>query len=287
MIDMSKAQQRRVRIGDALLRHPDRLNATHADFRSGRAVVFIHGFTADASYMQDLMHQFSGAGFSPFAFEYACHRGIEHSAAGLVHLLKLLDRNQTISKNKVVLVGHSMGGLVARAAVSLAGGQAYVRKVITLGTPHDGTLVGSWLPRMVAYWGEAVGGCHPQGFGQQADSARQLMKADPAPSLLDRLRQTRGPAGVSYFSLSGGHGRLDVGQGYWKNLIYNNYLQRHLSKANDGLVEESSSDLSRPEFAANAAQCTHFNAYVGYPHTNHSYMVNAQEVALWAASCAT
>ncbi|WP_320426703.1 lipase family alpha/beta hydrolase [Roseateles agri] len=283
---MSSKQQRAARIGDALLRFPDGAKATQADFGARRTVVFIHGFTADASYMTDLMHQFDGAGFSAFAFEYACYRGIDHAADSLVSLLRLLDGNGDISKDRIVLVGHSMGGLVARAAVALANGGSLVRKVITIGTPNDGTLQGSFLPRAMAYWGEAIGGADPRGFSPQGDSARQLVKADPAPTLLDRLHTTSAPAGIDFYSISGGYGKLDFGQSYWKNLLINNYLQRRLGTPNDGLVSETSSDLSRPVFATSAPNCTHQNGYVDYPHANHSFLINNQAVALTAVSFA-
>lgn len=45
---------------------------------------------------------------------------------------------------RVVLVGHSMGGLVIRAWMR-AHGTAHVAKVITLGTPHQGTRVSQWV----------------------------------------------------------------------------------------------------------------------------------------------
>lgn len=46
----------------------------------------------------------------------------------------------TTGSAKVDLVGHSAGGLVARDFVKTAGGAAVVDKVITLGTPHYGTI---------------------------------------------------------------------------------------------------------------------------------------------------
>jgi pimeloyl-ACP methyl ester carboxylesterase len=283
---MSPAQQRASRVGDALLRFPDGQKATQGDFGASKVVVFIHGFTADASYMQDLMHQFHGAGFRTFAFEYECYRGIDHAANSLVNLLRLLDGSTGISQNRIVLVGHSMGGLVARASVALASGGSFIRKVITLGTPNDGTLQGSWLPRCMAYWGEAIGGANPRGFSLQADSARQLVRADPAPTLLDRLQQTSAPVDVTYYSISGGYGQLDFGRGYWKNLLINRYLQSRLGKPNDGLVSEASSDLSRSVFALSAPGCAHHNDYVGYVHANHSFLINNQAVALMAVACA-
>lgn len=41
---------------------------------------------------------------------------------------------------KLVLIGHSMGGLVARYFVDVMGGHEITRKVITLGTPHRGAV---------------------------------------------------------------------------------------------------------------------------------------------------
>ncbi len=43
--------------------------------------------------------------------------------------------------HRVTLVGHSMGGLASRAAIQLFGHTSDVDKLITLGTPHQG----SWL----------------------------------------------------------------------------------------------------------------------------------------------
>lgn len=41
--------------------------------------------------------------------------------------------------DRVILVGHSMGGIVARAYIHWYGGKRYVAKLITLGSPHQGT----------------------------------------------------------------------------------------------------------------------------------------------------
>ncbi|MFD9210417.1 esterase/lipase family protein [Streptomyces sioyaensis] len=42
---------------------------------------------------------------------------------------------------RVDIVGHSLGGLIARYYVQRLGGDAHVRTVITLGTPHSGTRI--------------------------------------------------------------------------------------------------------------------------------------------------
>ena len=47
---------------------------------------------------------------------------------------------------RVHVVGHSMGGLVARYYVQKLGGDARVHTLVTLGTPHEGTTVAYLLP---------------------------------------------------------------------------------------------------------------------------------------------
>ena len=41
--------------------------------------------------------------------------------------------------NNFHIIGHSMGGLVAKRYIQSAGGEARVRSLITIGTPHHGT----------------------------------------------------------------------------------------------------------------------------------------------------
>ena len=46
---------------------------------------------------------------------------------------------------KLTLIGHSMGGLVCRVFVEKLGGADRVRGVITMGTPHNGTVLARLL----------------------------------------------------------------------------------------------------------------------------------------------
>jgi triacylglycerol lipase len=47
------------------------------------------------------------------------------------------------------VIGHSMGGLVARYYVQRLGGDAHVHTLVTLGTPHQGTRAARLFPRGV------------------------------------------------------------------------------------------------------------------------------------------
>lgn len=281
-------QKRAVRHGDALYRLQDGARATHADFDRPRTAIFIHGFTANAEYMHDLMHQFSGAGFHPLAFEYASFRGIDHAARNLEDLLALFDKTGTIARHRVTLVAHSMGGLVARALVLLGGGARYVKNVVTLGTPHGGTLTNRRVVEYFAMLGEQLSGLNPEGFAPSCASALQLIRADGPNPLLDRLKHAPQPTlPVSFYSISGGYGRLEFGKSSFKNELANSWLQNRLRTPNDGLIEEHSSNLSAVCQGTFLQASRHINNYNEYATTNHSYLINNQTIALLAIQCAS
>jgi alpha-tubulin suppressor-like RCC1 family protein/pimeloyl-ACP methyl ester carboxylesterase len=70
-----------------------------------------------------------------YRFTYPTYNSVDIAAASLAAELESL----VGSGKKAILVGHSMGGLVARRAVEAHGAAPYVRRIITLGTPHLGT----------------------------------------------------------------------------------------------------------------------------------------------------
>lgn len=273
--------------GARILRFPDLQPATQQDFGKPRTALFIHGFTADAGYMQDLMHQFTGSGFTSLAFEYPSDRGIHQAAKVLRERLESFDQGRAISDDRLVLVCHSMGGLVARALIAFEGGDRYVRKIITLGTPHDGTLKSATLLRFLLYWGEHVSGLNPHAFSAKSISAVELLQRDTPPPLLDRMLAA-GPKGssVEFFSISGGLAQLEFGIGALPSKLVNVYVQTQLAKPNDGLVQEQSSDLSGNVFKSCAPGSKHINSYAEFPHTNHTYLVRNQGVAMNAIGCA-
>jgi hypothetical protein len=67
-------------------------------------------------------------------FPYDWRLSIEHNARQLMAVVERLAGNGA----QLVLVAHSMGGLIARYCTDVLGGAAVVRTVITLGTPFHG-----------------------------------------------------------------------------------------------------------------------------------------------------
>lgn len=68
-----------------------------------------------------------------------------HEAAGQLGE-RVSDVCRRTGQDRVDLVGHSLGGLIARCYVQLHGGDERVRTLVTLGTPHSGTYAAAALP---------------------------------------------------------------------------------------------------------------------------------------------
>ena len=281
---MSERQENRSRQGNAILRFPDLTPATVGDFSGENNVIFIHGFTADSTYLRQLMAQFYGAKFNTFAFEYECFRGIDRAAESLFFLLSVFERSGA-KIGKLVIVGHSMGGLVARAFISLAGGAKYTRMLITLGTPHNGTLKDTKVLEYMLAWSESLNQAISVGYSAECRSAQQLLGKDSDIALLEILKKPIDPLSkIEFVSISGGYEYLEFGKNPLKNYLANKWLQSNLKKPNDGLVEEESSNTSHKDFVECMPKAEHFQDYPEHDRVNHSNLVFNQSVALLAVA---
>lgn len=77
------------------------------------------------------------AGLTPLPFYYDWRRDPRDSAQAL----KTFIDAQTVANERIYLVGHSLGGLVARAYLEQEGGNAKVARYVSVGSPHEGTPV--------------------------------------------------------------------------------------------------------------------------------------------------
>jgi pimeloyl-ACP methyl ester carboxylesterase len=106
-----------------------------------RPIIVLHGYAMNRANFVALACRLRAAGLGPvFGFEYWT---LGRVAAGARQLGWFVDEVRAATgAAEVDLVGHSMGGVVARYYVTLAGGDRYVKNVITLGSPHAGTDLG-------------------------------------------------------------------------------------------------------------------------------------------------
>ncbi|MFC5799600.1 esterase/lipase family protein [Streptomyces formicae] len=104
-------------------------------------VVLLHGFIDNRSVFVLLRrtlarsgrHHIESLNYSPLTCDI-------RTAAGLLgrHIDEICART---GHTEVDVVGHSLGGLIARYYVQRLGGDRRVRTLVTLGTPHSGTTV--------------------------------------------------------------------------------------------------------------------------------------------------
>ena len=98
----------------------------------------LHGYAMNRANFVVLARRLAAAGLGPIVgFEYWT---LGRVAAGARQLGWFVD--QVLAETgarEVDLVGHSMGGVVARYYLTLGGGDAHVHRLITLGSPHGGT----------------------------------------------------------------------------------------------------------------------------------------------------
>jgi len=117
---------------------------------AGTPIILVHGVIDNRSIFTLLRRALRGRGFGrTYALNYS---PLTDDISDVAHRLgTLIDEvcEQT-GYERVHIIGHSMGGLVARYYVQRLGGDRHVHTVCTLGTPHSGSLVAQIVPWPVA-----------------------------------------------------------------------------------------------------------------------------------------
>jgi triacylglycerol lipase len=109
-------------------------------------ILLVHGIVDNHSVFTVLERALRRRGFSSFsAFDYGLlTRDIPQAAEKLGDAVEKLAANT--GYERVHMVGHSLGGLIARFYIQRLGGDAFVHTLVTLGTPHEGTARARTLP---------------------------------------------------------------------------------------------------------------------------------------------
>lgn len=115
---------------------------------ANKIVVLVHGLCMNDRKWNRDGHDHGEAladelGYVPLYLRYNSGLGIASNGRTLSDMLETLIGNWTSPVDELVIMGHSMGGLVARSACNHAGkaGHAWpkiLRKLVFLGTPHHG-----------------------------------------------------------------------------------------------------------------------------------------------------
>jgi len=130
-------QERRLPLPPA----PSPEDATQLPTEAKPPVVLLHGFIDNRSVFVLLRRALAQHGRRPVeSLNYSPLTCDIRTAAELLgrHIEEICERT---GSEQVDIVGHSLGGLIARYYVQRLGGDLRVRTLVTLGTPHSGTAV--------------------------------------------------------------------------------------------------------------------------------------------------
>lgn len=111
----------------------------------GTPIVLVPGFCCNRGYWGAMAKHLSKNGLGPvYAVTLEPLLGSMEANAG--HLEQFVEAVcEHSGAQKVILVGHSMGGVVARVYLHEYDGEKRIAKIITLGSPHEGTVVAHML----------------------------------------------------------------------------------------------------------------------------------------------
>lgn len=107
-------------------------------------VVLVHGHGASAGSFWPLERVLDRAGYHRLAaFAYEASGTLEGVVDRLTRFVE-----EAAPEGEIVLVGHSMGGILARLWLQERGGAARTRALVTLSTPHGGLRLPAPLRRL-------------------------------------------------------------------------------------------------------------------------------------------
>ncbi len=125
---------------------------------TGRLVVLVHGLCLNGRHWNHGGHDHGAAlardlGYTPVYLHYNTGLHISANGRAFAQLLQALAAEWPVPIEELVIIGHSMGGLVARSACHYAAAEGHdwtrhLSTLIFLGTPHHGAPMergGQWL----------------------------------------------------------------------------------------------------------------------------------------------
>jgi triacylglycerol lipase len=117
---------------------------------AGTPILLLHGIMDNRSVFTVFRRTLRRRGFGVVhAVNYSVFTEDIRTAAHRLHQ-QVEELRELAGADRIHIVGHSLGGMIARYYVQRMGGSAAVDTLITLGSPHGGTLAAHLLPTPLA-----------------------------------------------------------------------------------------------------------------------------------------
>jgi hypothetical protein len=100
----------------------------------------IDGYAELSAYIQSRLEVVPGENFFEFPYDWRLDNRISAQRLRSSTMDWLENRRRRHSDARLILIGHSMGGLVARHFLEKLGGWRHTKMLVTLGTPHRGSM---------------------------------------------------------------------------------------------------------------------------------------------------
>lgn len=205
---------------------PDRLTLAQRGLASvdvnaaATPILLVHGIADNHTIFTVLDRALRRRGFQTVSsYDYGLlTRDVRVAAVALGEAIEKAAANA--GNERIHVVGHSLGGLIARYFVQRLGGDAQVHTLVTLGTPHAGTRVARAMPVM------------PLVRQLRPDSSVIRELAEPAPNC--RTRFIAFHSDIDHLIVPHHHARLDHPDLQVRNVAVRGV--GHLSMPNNGAI---------------------------------------------------
>jgi triacylglycerol esterase/lipase EstA (alpha/beta hydrolase family) len=108
-------------------------------------VILLHGFAMNRTNWVWFGRQLAKRGFGPlYGTSYLTLQPVQRSAKHLARFIEQVRARE--QAERVDIVSHSLGGVVARYYIEKMGGSHTVGRLVTIGSPHRGTAIAHYGP---------------------------------------------------------------------------------------------------------------------------------------------
>lgn len=187
---------------------PPRLIGTDQSRKHDKLVVLVHGLEGGLGSYQNLAPAFEAEGWFPLQLVYPNDAEISFAGNYLKTQLSLL--SQRDNQPRIVIVGHSLGGIVSWLAITELEHDHRVTDLVTLGTPFGGSQLAIFHKELE--FSDALiklvkGNWEPQDLDRdgQGEAARLLEPGNPE---LQKLISRRLPSDVKLHLIAGTSGLI-------------------------------------------------------------------------------